>query len=457
MADATLFHGIAVIIDDEITTEPKIRDIEKQIKDVGCHVIEMTAIPDAAALANFGGASFFIVDWNLRGKEMGELAGGEAVVVPTDLQQAQTAEVIGLLKDLRDVRFAPVFVFTNEAVDTIKNELREAELYDESDPSHILVVSKAEILEKGVFPVLAEWLQQAPSAYVLKRWESEYNKAKNALFRDFYAKSVHWPLIMKKTFEEDDVSPSVELGNLIGRNLLSRMTPYKFDLDSFDESPLKSLENDRENYKHVLMKVLEGERFLRNSQLDADSIGTGDIFKDGADYFVNIRPECDCIPRGGKSLDDVELYLLRGLKLGSAQLKEAYEPRYGLLRDRDTESIIFSIHEGITVSFKFKTLWIKKWSEYKDKRIGRLLPPFMTRLQQRFSAYLQRPGLTRVPPEALYEAAQASGAAPQDASGGTSANPSEPQTISTCLSTLWAVTKETVRRKLRWRQNSKKE
>jgi len=36
-----------------------------------------------------------------------------------------------------------------------------------------------------------------------------------------------------------------------------------------------------------------------------------------------------------------------------------------------------------------------------EHRIGRLLPPYLTRLQQRYSAYLQRPGLSRIPRAAL--------------------------------------------------------
>lgn len=38
-------------------------------------------------------------------------------------------------------------------------------------------------------------------------------------------------------------------------------------------------------------------------------------------------------------------------------------------------------------------------------RVGRLLPPFVTRVQQRYASYLQRPGMPRIP-EVFYPAAE---------------------------------------------------
>jgi hypothetical protein len=443
MPDPTLFHGIAVIIDDEIgVAAANITLIQKQIEDVGCHVVTMTALPGVPALANVGGASFFVVDWNMYGADLATPGDVAAVAVPAGLKQRHVADMIDFLQRLKKVRIAPVFVFTNESVEDVEDELKKhPDLYDETDPSHILVKSKGEVLEKGLFSILGDWLQKAPSAYVLKRWESEYEKAKNALFLDFYAKSVYWPLILKKTFEADDASPSVELGNLIGRNLLSRMTPFKFDLDSFDDAPLKALAGDAVKYQQTVIKVLEGERFLAKDQLDPESIAPGDVFKSGADYFINIRPECDCIARNGMSSDDIELYLLKGSKLTSGQVSRAYEQTYGVLQDRDNETMIFAMRDGATVTFKFKDLSLKKWGEFKGLRIGRLLPPFLTRLQQRYSAYMQRPGLTRVPQEAI---GTPSAAAP---SADGSQNSLGARSIRACLSELWAVTIRAIRQK----------
>jgi hypothetical protein len=440
MPDPALFNGIAVLIDDEIADETSnIKKIKAQIEEKGCHVLGLTAIPDATGLANLGGASFFIVDWNLYGTAV-DAELGSPVSIPEGLSEQHTVEMVSFLKDLKKVRLAPVFIFTNESVSEITNELKEhPELYDETDPSHISVVSKADILSKGVFSVLENWLKQAPSAYVLKRWELEYERAKNVLFGDFYSKSVLWPLILKKTFEQDDVSASLELGNLIGRNLRSRMTPFEFDLDQFDDAALKVLEGDKENYQAVLMKVLEGERFVPQDQLQPDSISPGDVFKEGGKYFVNVRPECDCIPRGGTKIDDMELYLLAGDKLSPAKVASKYVPKYGTITETDSETIIFALTGSVTVSFRLKELSIKKWGECKGHRIGRLLPPFLTRVQQRFSAYLQRPGLGRVPVEAVGDTTEVN--TPPAASA-----PLDTRSILSSLFDLWTVTVHTIRK-----------
>jgi hypothetical protein len=400
MLDPKLFHGIAVIVDDQLRNEAEnIRKIQTQIEDAGCHVVGMTALPSDVQLANLGGASFFILDWNLLGQPFGENAG-EGVAIPEGMRRRLDAEMVDFLKKLKKIRIAPVFVFTNESPTVVTDELKKhPELFVDADPSHILVKSKADVVDRGIFAVLSEWLQEAPSAYVLKRWEMEYDRAKNQLFMDFYNKSVYWPLLLKKTFEEDDVPPSIALGNLIGRNLLSRMTPFEFELESFDAKFLTELQKDDEKYRATLLGVLEGERFLSSERLHEASVAPGDVFKEGKTYWINVRPECDCIARKGEKQEDVELYLLKGSKLSAGQVK--IQNGYGQLEERDVNAAVFAMKEGASFVFQFADLQKRPWRDMKDKRIGRLLPPFLTRLQQRYAAYLQRPGLPRIPLEAL--------------------------------------------------------
>ncbi len=44
-------------------------------------------------------------------------------------------------------------------------------------------------------------------------------------------------------------------------------------------------------------------------------------------------------------------------------------------------------------------LVIKKFKELKDKRIGRILPPYITRIQQKCSQYIVREGTMPIPKE----------------------------------------------------------
>jgi hypothetical protein len=395
IADQTLFHGIAVIIDDEIH-DPKasVREIQKAIEEAGCHVVPLGGIPNEASVTNLREVAFFVLDWNLYGASLKEIAGGDPVQPPASMVEENEENIVKFLRDLKKVRFAPVFIFTDEPVANIIDKLKHADLYDETDRSHILVMDKAQVSKTGLFTVLTNWMGDAPSVYVLKTWERAYEKAKNQLFLDFYVKSTLWPLILWKTFQDDSVPPATLLGDLLGRNLVSRMTPFVCDLEPF-AGLVDGIKKDPKAYEAIVRHVLEGERFLASDRLDKESFEPGDIFEVADGYRINIRPDCDCIPKGNDKLDRLELYLLKGTERTFADLK--YDAEYGMIPEQDNEAIIFPVYDGKALCFKFRKLYMQRWKDLKDKRVGRLLPPFLTRLQQRYSAYLQRPGLSRLP------------------------------------------------------------
>ena len=427
MSDATLFHGIAVVIDDEID-DPKasVMEIKKEIHDAGCHVVPLAAIPSEASVSNLREVAFFVLDWNLYGAALKEAGGGEAVVPPAAMVEENEANIFKFLRDLKKVRFAPVFIFTDEDVSEIKEKLRsQADLYDEADPSHILVMPKSEVSKTGLFTVLANWMSTAPSVYVLKNWERAYERAKNQLFLDFYTRSTLWPLIVWNNFKDDSVPPAALLGDLIGRNLTSRMTTFDCNLELFAKL-LDDVNKDSDDYKNTVRRVLEGERFLSAARLDGGSFEPGDIFETDEGYWINIRPDCDCIPKGNDKLDNLDLYLLKGNSRTFADLD--YDDEYGLIPEQDNEAIIFPVHDGKALCFKFRKIHTKKFKEIKTKRIGRLLPPFLTRLQQRYSSYLQRPGLSRLPSAAFPAPVPAAKAPAIETVGVVTLEATEPET-----------------------------
>jgi hypothetical protein len=193
-----------------------------------------------------------------------DLAEGANVPPTAEIKRQNAEAAIDFLKKLKKVCVAPVFIFTNESTEEVEALLKEhPELFDEKDPSHILVRRKADITAAGVFPVLNEWLERAPSVYVLKKWERVYEKAKNELFQDFYNNSVHWPMVLWKTDEQDEIDGSLELGNLIGRNLLSRMTPFHFDLAPY-QAAFEALDNTARGGA-VVMKCWRVSAFSRKT------------------------------------------------------------------------------------------------------------------------------------------------------------------------------------------------
>jgi hypothetical protein len=399
MPDPTLFHGIAVLIDDEVAKpSPGVAKLIQVIEDANCHVVKLDRLPNDNSLSNLRQVAFFVLDWNLYGASLSQAAEGGPVQAPERLVQQNEDSIVAFLKNLKTIRFAPVFIFTDESVDKISERLNQRGLNQDSDKSHILVMDKNEVADKGLFAVLSEWMKTAPSVYVLKAWERAYEKAKNEMFLDFYVSGSLWPLVFWKNFMDDSVPPAALLGELIGRNLASRMSPFDFDIQPF-ESLLNDVADNKEAYGSIVRKVLEGERFLAEKRLAKDSFEPGDIFSDAEGYWINIRPDCDCVPRGHDKLNSLDLYLLKGSEREPGKFN--YDSVNGLIPEQDNETVLFPVHEGRALSFKFRKIYTKRWQALKANRIGRLLPPFLTRLQQRYSSYLQRPGLSRLPSSAI--------------------------------------------------------
>lgn len=403
MTKINLFAGIAVVIDDQIEdADAPISVITKQIEDKHCSVIKFTSLPKNEVTENLKAASFFILDWNLEGRALTEAIGEvtPTVKLPETMLKANAKKNINFLKNLTQVKFSPIFIFTEEAVDPIERALEKEGLKSAEGANNIFVMQKADVLKTGVFEVLNAWLDDVPSAYVLKKWENEYYIAKNSFFYDFYTQSHNWPIVLWKAYLHDGVPPSVEIGALIGRNVLSRMTPFDFNLKEYVEKYDKQgLNLDDCLHKDQVSKVLSGERFISKKRLHDSSIAPGDVFKKKGKYYLNIRPDCDCIARDGNEQDDVLLYLLTGSKWNDQHLSDKYSKHFGNLQERDNEAAVFSLIAGITVAFGFKDMKIEPWKDWKDKREGRLLAPHLTRVQQRYAAYLQRPGLPRIPSE----------------------------------------------------------
>ncbi|MBI2412895.1 MAG: hypothetical protein HYV24_06775 [Deltaproteobacteria bacterium] len=399
---AELFNGVSVVIDDEVNDPTaNIRNILNQIKNQNIPVLTYDAIPSEEVISNFRNLSFVLLDWRLVKNNISTDEFEEGVSIPQTLQTAEARINIDFIKRLKEVCFCPVFIFTNEDKNEIIAALEAEGLYKTTKPNHIFIKSKSEIKGRTkLFAEIRKWIKNNPSVYVLKEWEREYQKSKNKLFSDFHALSSVWPRIMWKNFEDDGVNRSFELGELISRNLHTRMAPFEFSEEILNKKGVKI-------EKSELRCVLEGERYLKNSCLHTNAISTGDIFKvvdeaANARYFLNIRAQCDLVR--SSSLDNVELYCLKGKVITEDDIKskKGIPFKHGQFIEKVNHAIITFIDDGCILDFSFRDLVIKKWKDLKSKRIGQLLPPHINRIQQRYALYLQRQGLPRTPDIALF-------------------------------------------------------
>lgn len=393
------FRGIAVIIDNDINdSTANIQNILSQLQEEGIPYLSYSELPQENNLKSFRDISFILLDWELSSDVETTKAIEEGVVLPETLKKSGKDENITFIKSLADYCFCPIFIFSNQNVDLIIEELVKTDLFVNGKPNQIFVMRKSELTEKNkLFIEIDKWIKNNPSIYVLKEWEHKYRNSRTQMFYDFQKYSSEWPKILWKNYATDGVNSSLELGELISRNLSTRMTPFEF-LDEILKAGEESFN------KEELRQVLEGERFLVNANLDNREIAPGDVFYNSSAYYLNIRAACDLVPdrnKNGSKLDDVELYLLKGTRLTKPQESKCFDKGLGHFSEKDCQVIIFPIVKGKAIDFRFKDLEINTWGNLKTKRIGRILPPYITRIQQKYGLYIQRQGLPRIPTEAI--------------------------------------------------------
>ena len=279
--------------------------------------------------------------------------------------------------------------------------------------------SKDELISKKdenrIFSEIESWLKKVPSIYVLKEWESSLNKAKRDLFWSFYEINHKWPSVLQKTFKDDGSDVNYELGSFIFKNILARTERI-----DFDEEILK-LDDDKIT-KEDIRKVLEAERFIKNNSLP-DMPFTGDLYKlhkyelsenatsDKEIYYLNIRPECDIIRDKEPELYCLECAILDENRINSGQDNQVLFQNGNLIERVNVVYIPFI--DGKIIHVKLKEIKIFSWKqklftkrdnkvrEFGKTRIGRILPPYITKIQQKHAFYLQRQGLPVIPDKAI--------------------------------------------------------
>jgi hypothetical protein len=370
-------NGIAVVIDDELDDEKsEIYTLIERLSDQNISYIKYTTIPDDSVIEHFSGCSFIILDWLLKPSKTRDIPG---LKQPEFIEKENIKFLKQLLFDKKI--FVPVFIFTNQTIDDIKQMLEDEKLFDTNRPNFIFIKEKKELLKCDLLQEISSWIYDNPPVYVLKTWENEYRKALGSMFSDFYQHSPSWVTILTKSFENDSTDISAEMMTLIQNNLFSRMKTK-----ILDESLLK-ITNGETDKEHI-RQILEDCRFLKKEYLSDDEFRCGDVFLGTKKrLLINIRPDCDWVARGCTSPDSIELYLLEGTinkdddidtnledlseeKRRAKELQNEILMNLGNFVEKANEAIIFSMYEKKTYTFHLKKIIIKTVGDLKDKRIG---------------------------------------------------------------------------------------
>ena len=392
-----LMSGIAVVIDDRIDDANTVANDDGGSNDLIIEIVNQferewnlpfyrtDRLPPRDVWPNLlQSASFILLDWKL-------WPSGAS-----HLEREGIEENVRFLEQAKNY-FVPVFIFTNESPDDVENALPEA-IYRSGSPekNFVFIQAKGELLSNDSLELGAveRWMKGNASVYALKTWDRVFRDAKKDLFGSMYAKSPDWPRVFWRAYKDDGVDPSFSLTQLINDGLWGRMRTTAFEAEI-----LADFHSETSRVPMDDLRALIRETNFQSTKPE-DRIRCGDLFRQPKGKFLlNIRPDCDCIPRDVSGLDEIDLYCIEGKKMSESDLRKGYHN--GHFNERINESIVFAAIEGKGVRFRFNTLRIEKFGDLKERRIGRLLHPYLTRIQQRYALFLQRQGLPRIPEAAI--------------------------------------------------------
>ena len=439
-----LLNGIAVIIDDEIfDTESKISVIKRMLESRNIPVVVYNDVPQHETVSALMNASFIILDWDLMENAL-SISSDERVIIADTLRETLEDNLISFIKALQSA-FVPLFIFTNVYPETIKDKLRASDLWADERPNRIFIKSKDEIKTGDeLFHSIEEWLIAMPSAYVFKEWQRKVFDTINNTFVELYNYSPYWTKIIWDLLKKDTREYQTEFGDFITKSLVNRIGGFLFDESVID--------SDVTIHPKELQQVIQGERYLKYETQPAQAY-TGDLFKDGSKYYLNVRAQCDISRNDSGKLYNPVLYCIEGKKLRdrdittdeieltskeqivfgpnkSYSLSDLHEISHddeklsafnknfssfrnkvffqkGTFLERSDKVIVGCIAGEDAIQFDLD-LSLKYYEDNKEKRIGRVLPPYITRIQQKCSQYMIREGVLPIPDELVNDFMQMS-------------------------------------------------
>lgn len=429
-----LFQGIAIIIDDEVNkVDSSISVIKQLIEEKHIPVLSYERLPELEVIPSLSRASFIILDWDYFGTaDMTE--DEDRLMIPSELQYEEERSLLTFIEQLLQQTFMPIFVFTRKPIDEVKEKLYDNGLLEADKPQRIFVQQKDKVsTEASLFSEIETWLKEVPSVYALKEWESVMFSTKTSMFRELFAYSPNWAKIVWDMIKEDSKDNHKEFGDFITRLLVNRILGY-----SFDDSILTSggtVNSDE------LAAVVEGEKYISYcSENTPSEATTGDLYLDGETYYLNIRAQCDMARKSNP-----EVYLIKGkevksedietssirltseqrlhlnqkqsytidelreicsdeaklMELNSSLAKQRNEAFFisGNIIGKKSDVYITCIAGKKVLRFRLDIAKVEVFNKKKDKRIGRILPPYITCIQQSCASYITREGTLPTPVE----------------------------------------------------------
>jgi hypothetical protein len=384
-----VLHGPVVFIDDQLNDE--LTDASKlaaQIRDSGRPLATYTALPPIDHQTHWRSLGFVVLDWDL-------VPGSPGMIGSSTLSDFQRQELFAWLTLFMSQIFCPVFIVSAEDTADISRQVSENQALERAaSTGRIAVFSKSSLLDDFV-GYLENWVASRPALTALNIWANELESASNRLFLDMDDLAPDWPAYVWSNAKADGVDPSFELASVLSANLLHRIDPLSFEVPAIAEYT-------GELTRPAMRRVLQGRTALPGNRLYPTMVQPGDLFsdEDGNVLWLNVTPACHTVLNRPASPGEepepaaVILHLVKGTRLERPGSKSAF----GKLKEKDgpNGAVVHAVLDDAPVHFDFKDPQISTWGELEARRIGRLLPPYITLIQQRHAAFLMNEGLPRV-------------------------------------------------------------
>ena len=413
-------RGIGVVIDDRVPlsdaerTKDAIGEIVNQLQSDGISLLKYREIPPESEWDNFGNVAFLLIDWSLidprsGDEESSEDDGDSSSDVDVD-NEMMVKQICRFIKTIHSKAFAPIFIFSNQDDGEIKQCLKGEGIEVDVPNAYVLVKPKVEMKDQDsegvpkLFCEINSWIHATPTINLFATWGGDVLRARNQMFSEFYDKSHDWPSLLWNAYKDDNDDPAHGLSQVMFDNLKARVRC------NLDDIPTSSISAD---VSAALLDVL-GMMVVLPSVALPGQIGCGDLFEIASDengqrFNMVVSCDCDCIVRskkdgGGKNgKTDNEQYVqvlevCHPIARTDPEIKSRISPDRGY-KHKATESYIFPI-KGQCFKVCYKTLKLILLEDFNlEKRVGRVLPPYITDIRQRLAQWNQRVGFPKLPAE----------------------------------------------------------
>ena len=393
MTSAILEHlrGPVVVIDNKVKDpSSSVRPIVDDLEAAGVLVLAMSEAPDARFEQSLAHCALIVLDWDLLDLDPG-------VAAPAGLKEENDRSQCELVDRLLKLSPNSVFIVSADSPDDIRRKLASFGL-GASKMLRVSVTSKADYTSGSVLAQLEAVLRSHAGTFALSRWDVAYDLGRREFFGEIQEIAPDWAPVLWAAFGSDSVAPDKDFAEVIARNILNRMRPVDFETDATGTA------SDMDSVRRIIHR----SSVIPASSLNPMQLSPGDIYVSAAEdmppaqIHICVSADCDLARRPGADSSEVvsvPAILLKAKLIAPSE----YRRERGVLRvngDRDSSrmAILEVLTEGADPYRVLYSSWeVISLPSVELVRIGRLLDPYTTLLQEGFGAFLHRRGLPHLP------------------------------------------------------------